>query len=78
MHEDVMNLYRLPDIFQHQDVNLLSLSEDCAVLEEKLYALAAQLPENQRQIIEEYVSTRNDLEVETFKTALRLGKRHYR
>ena len=78
MHEDILNIYRLPDIAQYQDVDLLMLSEQCAVLEEKVYAIAAGLPEDQRLRIEEYVRIRNDLEAETFKTALRLGKRHYR
>ena len=78
MHEDILNIYRLPDIERYQDVDLLMLSERCAAMEEKVYALAAELPENQRRIIEEYVNVRNDLDVETFKAALRLGKRHYR
>lgn len=30
------------------------------------------------QIIEAYISTRNDLEVETVKTALRWKKKHYK
>ena len=78
MHENLMEIFQLPDISEYQNVDLQMLSEQCAVLEEKLCLIARGLPEKQRQIIEEYVSTRNDLEVESFKTALRLGKRYYR
>ena len=77
MHEGIQNLYELPNIREYEDVHLLTLSENCAVLEEQLYALAKDLPAKHRHIIEAYISTRNDLEVETFKTALRWGKKNY-
>ena len=78
MSETLSNLYRLPNIQEYADLNLLSLSEMCASLEEQMYALAKALPEKDRQIIDAYICARNDLEVESVKTALRWGKQHYR
>ena len=78
MVEAIRDLYRLPNIGEYEDLDLLALSEQCAVLEERVYTMAESLPSNKRKIIEEYISTRNDLEVETFKTALRWGKLHYK
>ena len=77
MDGQVADLYHLPDIEQYTDLHLLALSENCSALEEQVYQIANALPDKQRQIIEAYISTRNDLEVETVKTALRWGKAHY-
>ena len=77
MDGQIADLYRLPDMEQYADLNLLALSENCSALEEQVCQIANALPDKQRQIIEAYVSTRNDLEVETVKTALRWGKMHY-
>lgn len=72
------DLYKAPHINEYADLNLLDLSEYCAALEERVYAIAKVLPTGQRQIIEAYISARDDLEIETVKTALRWGKRHYK
>ena len=77
MDGQIADLYRLPDMEQYADLHLLELSESCSALEEQVYQIANALPDKQRQIIEAYISTRNDLEVETVKTALRWGKMHY-
>lgn len=74
----VTDLYKLPNISQYADLDLLTLSESCAALEAQGYRIAKTLPDSKRQIIEAYISIRNDLEVETFKTALRWGKCHYK
>ena len=78
MDKSMSNLYRLPNIGEYEDVSLLSLSEVCAKLEEQVYLIASTLPEKERGIIENYIRARNDLEVETVKTALRWGKQHYK
>lgn len=78
MDGKVSDLYKLPDIEKYADLCLLTLSERCAALEEQVYKIAKDLPDKKRMIIEDYISTRNDLEVETVKTALRWGKRHYK
>lgn len=72
------DLYRQPDIEKYEDLHLLDLSESCAMLEDRVHTIAQSLPDRQRQVIEAYISTRNDLEVETVKTALRWGKQHYK
>lgn len=78
LEKQISDLYRLPDIVEYEDIHLLTLSECCAALEQQVYAIANNLPDDSRQIIEAYISIRNDLEVETFKTALRWGKHHYK
>lgn len=78
MDGQVADLYKLPDIKEYEDLHLLTLSENCAELEAQVYRLAKGLRDEERQIIEAYISLRNDLEVETFKTALRWGNRHYK
>ena len=78
MEKKIINLYKLPSIDKCEDIDLLALSEDCAILEEQVYQIIQTLPEKKRLIIEDYIHTRNDLEVETFKAALRWGKTHYK
>lgn len=78
MKDDLMDLYKLPDIKEYQDLDLLTLRENCALLEEQVYEIASNLPDGKRQVIEAYISMRNDLEVETVKAALRWGKRYLR
>ncbi len=78
MDGKVSNLYKLPDIEKYEDLCLLTLSERCAALEEQVYKIAKDLPGKKRMIIEDYISTRSDLELETVKTSLRWGKRHYK
>ena len=78
MDKEIINLYKLPNIKKYENVNLLSLSESCAVLEEQVYSIIQNLPDQSRLIIEDYIHTRDDLELETFKTALRWGKLHYK
>ncbi len=78
MHNQTNDLYKLPNIGEFQDIDLLTLSETCAVLEEKVLRIAATLPQKERYVIEDYICTRNDLEFESFKTALRWGKQNYK
>ena len=78
MDNQITSLFKLPDIEKYEDVHLLTLSEYCATLEERVCAIAQTLPSEQRQIIEAYINARNDLEVESTKAALRWGKRNYR
>ncbi|MBQ8768482.1 MAG: hypothetical protein IJZ15_02375 [Oscillospiraceae bacterium] len=78
MNKTVRDLYNVPNINEYQDLNLLELSECCASLESQVLVIARSLPLKERQIIEAYISTRDDLEFETVKTALRWGKRHYK
>ena len=76
--DPIKDIYRLPDISEHEDLKLQTLMENCSVLEARLYEIVERLPEYERQIFEAYLDMRNDLEVETVKAALRLGKRHYK
>ena len=78
MEEKIKDLYRLPDIDKYEDIHLLTLSENCAMLEDQVRKLIQTLPEQNRLLIEDYIRTRDDLEFETFKTALRWGKLHYK
>ena len=76
MNNTTLDFYQMPTIGDYEDLHLLTLSENCARLEEQLRAMAETLPEHQRQLIADYIGARDDLEVETFKAALRWGKRH--
>lgn len=78
MDDRIKDMYYLPNIENYEDVHLLTLAESCAVLEERVCEIAKTLPNKKRQVIEAYISMRNDLEVESIKTALRWGKRNYR
>ena len=77
MDGQIADLYHVPNIEQYADLHLLALSENCSALEEQVCQIAKSLPDKQRQIIETYICIRNDLEVETVKTALRWGRAHY-
>ena len=76
MDETILDFYKLPNIGEYEDLHLMALSEHCAMLEEKVYNIAKTLPPTDRQVIEGYIIARNDLDVETIKTAMRWGKEH--
>ncbi|MBE6982792.1 MAG: hypothetical protein E7435_00675 [Ruminococcaceae bacterium] len=78
MKETLQDFYRLPNINKYEKVCLQSLSEQCNAYEEKVRTIISRLPEKDKQVLETYLSLRNDLEVETFKTALRWEKLHYK
>lgn len=78
MEKESRNLYKLPNIERYEDIDLLTLSETCYALEERVYQIIQTLPEQSRLVVEDYIRTRDDLELETFKTALRWGKKHYK
>lgn len=75
MDARMIDLYRIPDIASYEDVRLMTLRENCAALEEKLQDVMDRLPDHDRYILAAYLDLRDDLEVETVKVALRLGKR---
>lgn len=77
MDDRITDLYKVPDIADYEDLHLLTLWESCAVLEDKLEAVKSRMSQQDRQLLEAYIDLRNDLEVETVKTALRWGKAHY-
>lgn len=78
MDRQVTDLHKLPNIEKFENLHLQTLSENCSALEEQVYKIAQELPGKQRQIIEAYISIRDDLEVETVRAALRWGKQHYK
>ena len=74
MDSRLENLYTIPEHVVEQDTYLLGLSEQCAVLEERVRALAHSLPEDQRQIIEAFLALRDELEYQSVKVAMAYGK----
>ncbi len=78
MNEMLEDFYRLPNIAKYENFCLQALSEQCNAYEEKVYALLPRLSQQDREVLETYILLRNDLEVETFKTALQWGKMHYK
>ena len=74
MDSRLTDLYTIPERVVPQDIYLLDLSEQCAVLEERVRALAQSLPEDQRQTIEAFLEIRDELEYQSVKTAMAYGK----
>ena len=74
MDSRLTDLYRIPERVVPQDIYLLDLSEQCAVLEERVRALAQSLPGDQRQTIEAFLELRDELEYQSVKTAMAYGK----
>ena len=69
------DLYTLPEKIDIQDVYLQDLSAQCAYLEEQVLHLMESMPTQQRQLLENYILTRDELEFQSIKKALRFGKR---
>ncbi len=78
MDDRINDLYKLPNIAQYEDVHLLTLRENCAVLEEQVYDILSRMSDYDQIILKDYIDSRDELEFETVKTALRWGKRHYK
>ena len=76
MKRYLMDLCNAPDIDRVSDLDLLTLSEQCAILEERVYAMLSRLSAKDQALLRDYIDTRNDLECESLKAALRLGM-HY-
>lgn len=74
MQDWCKDLYNAVDVEKFQDVHLQAMWEECASLEEKVYAVLDKLSTEDRQIVELYIDMRNDLEYESVKTALRWAK----
>ena len=74
MENRLKDLYTIPDHVVPQDIYLLDLSEQCARLEERVRAVAWDLPWDQRQIIEDYIASRDELEYQSVKAAMQFGK----
>ena len=72
----IKDLCNAVDIDKMTGLDLLALSEQCDILEEQVYALLDRLPYNDREILQDYIDTRNDLECESLKAALRWGMHH--
>lgn len=64
------------DIDKVTNLDLLSLSEECAVLEERVYAMLGRLSPSDQDVLNDYIKTRNDLEYEALQAALRWGMAH--
>ena len=78
MKERLSDFYNAMGIDAYEDMHLLSLREQCDELERQIFEMLENLGEHDKYIIEAYIQYRNDLEVESIKTAIRLGKRYAR
>ncbi len=75
MDDRLRDLYKIPKHIVEQEVDLLALSQQVDHLEERLRQRLAHMAQQDRDLIEEYLSLRNDLEVLSIKQAIRFGKR---
>lgn len=74
MDERLNDLYDAPGQYLPQDVYLQDLAEQCACLEVRIRALAEQLSDDDRLLLESYIDMRDELEYQSVKTALRFSK----
>ena len=51
-------------------LDLLTLSEQCTILEDRIYAMLDRLSTKEQEIVKDYINTRNDLEWEARNAAL--------
>lgn len=75
MDNRIRDLYTLPNSRDVQELYLLDLSLQCAYLEERVKYVMESMPVQQRQLLEEYISARDELEFQSVRRALRLGKK---
>ena len=64
------------DIDKATDLDLLALSETCAVLEERVYSMLDRLSPADQALLKDYIDRRNDLECASMNAALRWGMQH--
>jgi len=74
VNEKLKDLYQIPERVLPQDLYLQDLAEQCAHLEERIRALAGKLPAEDRDVLENYLDVRDELEFQSVKTALRFSK----
>lgn len=72
------NVYPSPGAVGRQPLYLQDLGYQCAVLEEEIRTIAETLPAAQRAVIEEYITFRDTMEVESIRAAIRFGERQAR
>ncbi len=77
MDQGITDLYRLPNIAEYEDLHLLTLWENCALLENQLESVKDRMSEPDRQVLECYLAMRDDLEHETVKAAMRWSRQNY-
>lgn len=74
MDSRLKDLYTIPERVAEQECYLQDLSEQCAVLEERVRSIAQTLPWKQQAVIEDYLQIRDELEVQSVKVAMKFGK----
>ncbi len=76
MDPRLSDLYRLPQDLTEQDIYLMDLASHCAYLETQVRAIVDSLPPNEQAILESYLDARDELEFQSVKRALKIGKAH--
>ncbi len=74
MNARLKDLYDFPCKLSEDDIYLQDLAEQCAHLEDKILGIADSLSWDARAILEDYISTRNELEFQSVKRALKIGR----
>ena len=76
MEDNLKDLCHAADIEKATDMDLLALSEQCAALEDRVYAMLVRLSPYDQEILRDYIQTRNDLECKSLQAALQWGMQH--
>ena len=64
------DLYELPDMDPKENLYYWELRENYGRLESRLMEIIEVLPDDKRQVIQAYISVRDELELEVLKMAL--------
>ncbi len=76
MDPRLSDLYKLPQDLAEQDIYLQDLAAHCAHLENRVLGILDSLCPDDRAVIEDYIEARNELEYQSVKRALKIGKAH--
>lgn len=77
MDNRLKDLYHIPEKVlpsRPQDIYLEDLALQCTHAEERLRNMMTELSTKHRQIVEEYINLRDELEFQTVKQAMRFSK----
>ena len=66
-------VFYLNRINKYADMDLLSLRQNCKLMEISLRTMAEMLPKEEREILKAYLHARDELETQTLKASLRWG-----
>ncbi len=74
MDSRLVDLYQFPREPTQEDIYLEDLAAQCSHLENRVLCIADSLSPNDRAALEAYIAVRDELEYQSVKRALKIGK----